>query len=93
MKINGYSNQSCTYGNQNRHREWPVWEWMRTWATNEPCAIIKMGSMYNKEHETYHMHHQTTIKTIQGKIGILEFWNYLKIRFLEIKCKNENFRN
>ena len=49
-----------------------------------------MGSMYNKEHETYHMHHQIAIKTVQGKIGILKLFEN---RILEIKCKNENFRN
>ena len=67
---------------------------------HEPqCAIKKTESMYDKEHKTYHMHHRTEIKTIRGKTG---FWNlfenwslidYLKIGFLEIKCKNENFRN
>ena len=64
--------------------------------------------MYNKEHKTYYMHHQTEIKTIRGKTGFLKFienlesqrlfenWSfrdYLKITFLEIKCNNENFRN
>ena len=54
------------------------------------------------------MHHQTEIKTIVGKIGFLKFiwklessrlfenWSfrdYLKVGFLEIKCKNENFKN
>ena len=34
-------------------REWPEIEWMRTWAINEQCAIIKMGSVYNKEHKTW----------------------------------------
>ena len=51
-KINGYSNRSCTYENQNMHKERPEWEWMRTWGTNEQCAIIKIGSTYNKEHKT-----------------------------------------
>ena len=48
---------------------------------------------------TSNAHHQTEIKTVRGK---LDFWNlfenwslrdYLKIGFLGIKCKNENFRN
>ena len=75
---------------------------------NEQFAIIKMRSVYNKEHKTYHMHHQTEIKTIQKKTkflkfvwklesyGLFENWSfkdYLKIGFLEIQCKNENFRN
>ena len=53
------------------------------------------------------MHHQTEIKTIVGKIGFLKFiwklessrlfenWSfrdYLKIGFLEVKCRNENFQ-
>ena len=42
-------------------------EWMRTWATIEQCAIIKMGSVYNKEHKTYHLHYQTETKIVQGK--------------------------
>ena len=40
---------------------------------NVQCAIIKIGSMYNKEHKTYYMHHQTEIKTIRGKTGFLKF--------------------
>ena len=65
-----------------------------------------MGLVHNIEHETYHMHHQTEIKTVLGKTGFLKFiwkleswrlfenWSfrgYLKIGFLEIKCKNEFF--
>ena len=55
--------------------------------------------MYNEEHKTYHMRHQIEIKTARGKNG---FWNLfenwslrdcLKIGFLGIKCKNDNFRN
>ena len=55
------------------HRELPEWEWMRTWVTNEQCAIIKMGSVYNKEHKTYHMHHQTEIKMVREKTRFLKF--------------------
>ena len=66
-----------------------------------------MGSVYNKKkHKTYHIHRQTEIKTVRGKTGFLKFiwkleswrlfenWSfrgYLKIGFLEIKCKNEFF--
>ena len=32
-----------------------------------------MESVYNKEHKTHHMHHQTEIKTIWGKTGFLKF--------------------
>ena len=46
---------------------------MRTWAMNEQCAIKKMGSVYNKEHKTHYMHHQTKIKTVRGKTGFLKF--------------------
>ena len=60
---------------------------MRTWVTNEQYAIIKMGPVYNKEHKSYHSHHQTEIKIVREKTG------FLKIGFLEIKCKNVNFRN
>ena len=42
------------------------------------CVIIKMRSVYNKEHKTYHMHHQTEIKIVRGKTG------FLKIGVLEI---------
>ena len=72
-------------------------EWMRTWATIEQCAIIKMGSVYNKEHKTYHLHYQTETKIVQGKTRFFEIHlkislgDYLKIGFLGIKCKNENF--
>ena len=52
-KINGYPNRSCTYGNRNMHREWPEREWMRTWAINEQCTIINMGSVYDKEHKIW----------------------------------------
>ena len=55
---------------------------MRTWAMNEQCAIKKMGSVYNKEHKTHYMHHQTKIKTVRGKNWIFEI--YWKIGVLEI---------
>ena len=83
------------------HREWPELEWMRTSTTNEQCAIIKLGSVYNKEHKTYHVHHQTEIKTVRGKTGFLKFiWKLdfyelnVRMRILEIKCeRNWNFEN
>ena len=63
---------------------------MRTWATNEQCTIIKMGSVYSKEHKTYHMHHKIEIKTVQGKTGFSKFYlkdwsleDYSKIGVLE----------
>ena len=37
---------------------------VRTWTTNKQCTIIKMESVYNKEHKTYHMHYQTEIKIV-----------------------------
>ena len=40
------------------------------WMSN---VLIKMGSAYNKEHKTYHMHHQIEIKTVRGKTGFLKF--------------------
>ena len=36
-----------------------------------------MGSVYNKEHKTYHLHYQTETKIVQGKT-----------RFFEIHLKN-----
>ena len=30
-------------------------------------------NVQKKEHKTYHMHHQTEIKTARGKIGFLKF--------------------
>ena len=72
---------------QNMHKEWPEWELMRTWATNEQCAIIKMGSVYNKEHKTYHTRHQIELKIVQGKTRFFKF--YLKIGVLEIIWKLE----
>ena len=81
-KNNGYSDRRCTYENQDMHRELLEWEWMRTWTTNEQCAIIKDGSVYNKEHKTYHMHHQTEIKIVRGRTGFFEI--YWKIGVLEI---------
>ena len=60
---------------------------MRTWATNEQCDIIKMESVYNKEHKTYHMRHQIDIKNSLRENWIFEI--YLKIGVLEIIWKLE----
>ena len=45
------------------------------------------------------MHHETGIKIVRRKTGFFEIHlrkqnliNYLKIGFLGIKCKNENFQ-
>ena len=70
---------------QNMHKEWPEWELMRTWATNEQCAIIKMESVYNKEHKTYYMRHQIEIKKLLRENCIFEI--YLKFGVLEIIWK------
>ena len=64
------------------HTELPEWEWMRTCATNEQCVIIKMESVYNKEHKTYHRRHQIEIKNSSRENWIFEI--YLKIGVLGI---------
>ena len=48
-----------------------------------------MGLVYNKEHKTYHMHHQTEIKTVRGKTGFLKFIR--KLEFQITKFGNRNF--
>ena len=46
------------------------WEQMRTWTTNEQCSIIKKkwDQCTIKSTKTYHMHHQTEIKNVRGKL-------------------------
>ena len=45
--------------------------------------------MYYKEHKTYHMHHQTEIKTVRGKTGFLKFIR--KLEFQITKFGNRKF--
>ena len=64
---------------------------MRTWATNEQCAIVKMGSVYNKEHKTYLIYHQTEIKNCSRENWIFEI--YLKIGSFEDLFENWSLEN
>ena len=52
---------------------------------HERAMRYHKNKVYNKEHKTYHSHHQTEIKIVRGKTWFLKF--ILKIWVLEIIWK------